>query len=108
TKDRRVKNRQRWNATGKIRTFPYIEQCEPSIISKSKLYKIMQKKLRCKSSRKLRGIPFKLFLTVKLSFLLMTVACMQVSASAISQKLSLSVEKAPMEQVIKMIKKRSG
>jgi len=68
----------------------------------------MQKKLRCKSSRKLRGIPFKLFLTVKLSFLLMTVACMQVSASAISQKLSLSVEKAPMEQVIKMIKKRSG
>ncbi|MCE6988078.1 TonB-dependent receptor [Dyadobacter sp. CY323] len=45
---------------------------------------------------------------MKLSALLLTIACMQVSASAISQKISLSVERAPMEQVIKMIKKRSG
>ncbi|MDQ6480131.1 TonB-dependent receptor [Dyadobacter sp. LHD-138] len=46
---------------------------------------------------------------MKLSVVLITlVACMQVSAAAISQKISLSVEKTPMEQVIKMIKKRSG
>jgi TonB-linked SusC/RagA family outer membrane protein len=45
---------------------------------------------------------------MKLSFLLMTIACLQVSASAVSQKISLSVENAPMEQVIKLIKKRSG
>jgi TonB-linked SusC/RagA family outer membrane protein len=68
----------------------------------------MQKKLRYKSGRMLRRISFKIFLTMKLSALLLTIACVQVSASAISQKISLSVEKAPMEQVIKMIKKRSG
>jgi TonB-linked SusC/RagA family outer membrane protein len=68
----------------------------------------MQKKLRCKSVWKLRRIPSKIILTMKLSVILMTIACIQVSASAISQKLSLSVENAPMEQVIKMIKKRSG
>ncbi len=45
---------------------------------------------------------------MKISVLLLTLACVQVSASALSQKISLSVENAPMEQVIKAIKKRSG
>ncbi|WP_149241707.1 TonB-dependent receptor [Dyadobacter sp. 32] len=69
----------------------------------------MQKKLRYQSGRKLRRISFKILFTMKLSVVLLTwVACMQVTAAAISQKISLAVERAPMEQVIKMIKKRSG
>lgn len=68
----------------------------------------MQKKLRYKSGRKLRRIPFKIFLTMKLSALLLTLSCLQVSAEALSQNISLSVKNAPMEQVVKMIKKRSG
>jgi TonB-linked SusC/RagA family outer membrane protein len=69
----------------------------------------MQKKLRCQSGWKLRRIPFKILLTMKLSVVMLTlVACMQVTAAAISQKISLVVEKAPLEQVIKIIKKQSG
>lgn len=68
----------------------------------------MQKKLPHKSGWKLPRVQFKLFLLMKVGILLMTLACMHVSASAISQKISLSVENVPMEQVIKMIKKRSG
>ncbi|WP_158281233.1 SusC/RagA family TonB-linked outer membrane protein [Dyadobacter jejuensis] len=45
---------------------------------------------------------------MKLSALLLMIVCIQVSGSALSQKITLSVEKAPMQQVIKMIKKRSG
>ncbi len=68
----------------------------------------MQKKVHYKGGTIRSRIPLKIFLVMKLSILLMTIACLQVSAAAISQKLSLSVEKAPLEQVIKMIKKRSG
>ncbi|MFB9295995.1 TonB-dependent receptor [Persicitalea jodogahamensis] len=68
----------------------------------------MKKKLRYKSGRRPRLIPSKLLFMMKLSALLLTIACMQVSASAISQKMSLSVKNAPLEQVLKIIKKRSG
>jgi TonB-linked SusC/RagA family outer membrane protein len=68
----------------------------------------MKKKLRCKSGRRLNLIPSKLVFIMKLSALFLTIACMQVSASAISQKISLSVINAPMGQVIKMIKKQTG
>jgi TonB-dependent starch-binding outer membrane protein SusC len=68
----------------------------------------MKIKLLPKSGPGLCPIPPKIVFVMKLSALLLTIACMQVSASAISQKISLSVDRAPMEQVIKMIKKRSG
>lgn len=68
----------------------------------------MKRKLLFKSSRRLWRIPSKLLVLMKLSALLLTVACMQVSAAAVSQKISISVKNAPLEQVIKTIKKRSG
>ncbi|WP_439583686.1 TonB-dependent receptor [Dyadobacter bucti] len=68
----------------------------------------MKIKLRSKDGGRPRLIPFKIPILMKISVLLLTLACVQVSASALSQKISLSVENAPMEQVIKAIKKRSG
>jgi TonB-dependent starch-binding outer membrane protein SusC len=68
----------------------------------------MQKKVHYKSGMRKNRTLLKIFLTMKLSMLLLTIACMQVCASAVSQKISLSVEKVPLEQVIKMIKQRSG
>lgn len=68
----------------------------------------MKIKLRSKDGGRPRLIPFKIPILMKISVLFLTLACVQVSASALSQKISLSVENAPMEQVIKVIKKRSG
>jgi len=68
----------------------------------------MKLKLLFKSSRRISLIPSKILFMMKLSALLLAIACMQVSAAAISQKLSVTVENAPLEQVIKIIQKRSG
>lgn len=68
----------------------------------------MKIKLRSKDGGRPRLIPFKIPILMKISVLFLTLACVQVSASALSQKISLSVENAPLEQVIKVIKKRSG
>jgi len=45
---------------------------------------------------------------MKLNAVFLTLLCMQVSVAAVSQKLSLTVENAPLEQVMKSIKERSN
>ncbi len=45
---------------------------------------------------------------MKISVLLLTIACMQVSAGAVSQKLTLRMKGVPMETVLKALKKNSG
>lgn len=49
-----------------------------------------------------------LILTMKLTALLILAACMQVSATVYSQKISISVRNAPLEEVLKEIRKQSG
>ncbi|WP_345030304.1 TonB-dependent receptor [Ravibacter arvi] len=45
---------------------------------------------------------------MKISILLLTIACMQVSASALSQKLSLNLRDVSIETVFVMLNKKSG
>jgi TonB-linked SusC/RagA family outer membrane protein len=50
----------------------------------------------------------KVIVAMKLTFLLLTVACLQVSAGAYSQKISLSFKEATIEKVLQEIRKQSG
>jgi TonB-linked SusC/RagA family outer membrane protein len=69
----------------------------------------MKRKLHFKRSRRLCFAGAKLLYVMRLSTLLLTVTCMQVcAAAAVSQKMSISVQNAPLEKVIKLIKKKSG
>lgn len=69
----------------------------------------MKKKLRGKGGRRHRRIPILLLITMKLSVVLFTIlVCMQAATAAVSQKITLSVKEASLEQVIKIIRKRSG
>jgi TonB-linked SusC/RagA family outer membrane protein len=69
----------------------------------------MQKERCCKSGKRLRRIPSKVPSLSKLGILLFIfLAELQVSASAIPKKISLTVKNAPIEHVIKLIQKQSG
>ena len=69
----------------------------------------MKTKLHFKRSSGLCFVPAKLLFVMRLSTFLLTITCLQVSAAtAVSQKMSISVHNAPLEKVIKLIKKRSG
>jgi len=50
----------------------------------------------------------KIILTMKLTAIIITVAFLQVSAAAFSQKISLSEKNAPLDKVLKQIKRQSG
>jgi len=50
----------------------------------------------------------KIILIMKLTAILLTVACLQVSAAAFSQKITISVKNAPLEKVLKAIKVQTG
>lgn len=50
----------------------------------------------------------KILLIMKLTLLLTLLACLQIKASVYSQQVSLSVKKAPLENVIKEIRKQTG
>ncbi len=56
----------------------------------------------------IRYMPFKTLLTMKFTFLLTFVACIQIKAAVYSQQVSLSLKKAPLEKVIKEIRKQTG
>jgi TonB-linked SusC/RagA family outer membrane protein len=53
-------------------------------------------------------IPPKLLLTMKLTFILMLAAFLQVSAAGYAQTVTLKQTNAPLEQVLKEIKKQTG
>lgn len=57
---------------------------------------------------KVFGIRFATLLTMKLLILLMTAACLQVSANGYGQTVTLSLENAPLEKAFKEIKKQTG
>ncbi|MGX5691182.1 SusC/RagA family TonB-linked outer membrane protein [Arcticibacter tournemirensis] len=57
---------------------------------------------RCRSSQS------KILLTMKLSIILTVLTCFQIQAAVFSQQVSLAVRKAPLEKVIKEIRKQSG
>jgi iron complex outermembrane receptor protein len=50
----------------------------------------------------------KIFLAMRLTVILLTVACMQVSAGGYSQKVSLSVKRQSLESVFREIKQQTG
>jgi len=50
----------------------------------------------------------KILLTMKLTVLLTVFTCLQIKASVYSQQVSLSVKKAPLEKIIKEIRKQTG
>ena len=58
--------------------------------------------------RKKRGRLFKLLLVVKLVILLITVACLHVSAATLAQTVTLKEKDAPLEKVFNDIKKQTG
>ncbi|MFB9843924.1 SusC/RagA family TonB-linked outer membrane protein [Mucilaginibacter ginsenosidivorans] len=58
--------------------------------------------------RKKRGRLFKVLLVMKLVIILITVACLQVSARVLAQKVTLDVKDAPLEQVFNDIKRQTG
>ena len=55
-----------------------------------------------------RRLLTKTLLVMKLTTILMLVACLQVSAGGLSQKISLSVKNASLEKVLSEIEKQSG
>ena len=59
-----------------------------------------------------RGFPSrkmsKILLTMKLTVLLTLLACLHIKASVYSQQISLSLKNAPLEKVIKEIRKQTG
>ena len=50
----------------------------------------------------------KIFLAMRMTVILLTIACMQVSAAGYSQKVSLSVRKQSLETVFREIKQQTG
>ena len=55
-----------------------------------------------------RAKPFRqVILKMKLTAVVFIIACMQVSASGFAQKITISRQNAPVEQVLKEIKKQS-
>jgi TonB-linked SusC/RagA family outer membrane protein len=59
--------------------------------------------------RKKRGRLFKILLVMKLVIILITVACLQVSASALAQKkVTLNEKDAPLEKIFNDIKEQTG
>lgn len=54
------------------------------------------------------GLPCKMFRIMKLTCILLFFACMQVCASGYSQKISLSVKDARLEQVFNLIENQTG
>src|ERR1700744_585745 len=50
----------------------------------------------------------KIFLAMKLTALLITLAFMQVSAAVYSQKITITAKQQPLEQVLKQIEQQSG
>jgi TonB-linked SusC/RagA family outer membrane protein len=58
--------------------------------------------------RKKRGRLFKILLVMKLVIFLITVACLQVSASALAQKITLNEKDAPLEKIFNEIKAQTG
>jgi TonB-linked SusC/RagA family outer membrane protein len=56
-----------------------------------------------------RAKPFRqVILKMKLTAVVLIIACLQVSASGFAQKITISRQNAPVEQVLKEIKKQSG
>lgn len=55
-----------------------------------------------------KGIEPKIFLAMKMSVVLLVVACLRVSATAWSQQITLQVNKAPFREVIELISQQSG
>lgn len=58
--------------------------------------------------RKKRGRLFKVLLVMKLVIIFITVACLQVSARVLAQKVTLNEKDAPLEKVFNDIKKQTG
>ncbi|TQM52004.1 TonB-linked SusC/RagA family outer membrane protein [Arcticibacter tournemirensis] len=55
-----------------------------------------------------RLLPYKLFLVMKLTAILLTITCLQLSANSFSQSISLSGKNLPLEKVLTAIEKQSG
>lgn len=55
-----------------------------------------------------KGRTTKTLLIMKLTTLLVLIACMQVSANSIAQQVSVSLKNAPLEKVFKEIKRQTG
>jgi len=55
-----------------------------------------------------RSSKTKIFLAMRMTVILLTVACMQVSAGGYSQKVSLSVKRQSLESVFREIKQQTG
>jgi len=53
-------------------------------------------------------IQLKIFRVMKMTALLMTIFCLQISAKAFSQRVSLNKRNIPLEQVLKEIKRQTG
>jgi TonB-linked SusC/RagA family outer membrane protein len=51
---------------------------------------------------------FKFFLFMKLTFILVTMACLQVSAAAIAQRITIHAKNAPLGKLLLTIKRQSG
>ena len=68
----------------------------------------MQLYCYAKTSRRRSSLKSKILLTMKLTVILLTVACLQVSASGFSQKISLTVKKQSLEAVFHQIKQQTG
>ena len=50
----------------------------------------------------------KIIRTMKITFIFLTVLCLQVSAVAFSQRISINQKNMPLEQVLKEIKSQTG
>src|SRR4051812_23181896 len=53
-------------------------------------------------------LPAKIRLTMKLTFLILFAACLQVSASSYAQKITLSEKNASLEKIFRVIKAQTG
>jgi TonB-linked SusC/RagA family outer membrane protein len=68
----------------------------------------MQLNVLRKDRKKLRLLPSKVFIIMKLTVFIITISCLQLSAKVYSQKINLSAENIPLEKALKVIEQQSG
>src|SRR6185295_3211582 len=65
-------------------------------------------KAHCNPALSERRLRTKIIRVMKLTFILMLAACLQVSAKGYAQHITLSLKNAPLEKVFGEVKKQSG
>ncbi len=78
------------------------------ILNEPKHHKSMNFYTRYRPVRKKRGTVLQTLLVMKLIFLLVTIACLHVTAASYAQKITLNEKNEPLDKVFNDIKKQSG